>query len=182
MSVKAAPAAHALAKIKGIDLSNVVGTGKSGFVTVKDINAYMDLPSPSEGDEVETETGLAADVEASTEPSNPLVAAAQEAAQKLNKVIEPKRAHDSDGHFKADDLSTPNVNEAYVQPKKKKGDVVVFRSVVPEVSAFEIRIGQKRIRGVVTGSGVVQWNVAAELAEAVRHHHFAKIQRIIEVK
>jgi len=33
---------------------------------------------------------------------------------------EPKRARESGGKFKADDPSTPDVNEAFDPPKKKK--------------------------------------------------------------
>jgi hypothetical protein len=33
-------------------------------------------------------------------------------------AVKPKRARTAKGHFKADDPSTPHVNEAYVQEKK----------------------------------------------------------------
>lgn len=47
----------------------------------------------------------------------------QEALDLLMNEEKPIRAHDDDGHFSADDPSTPNVNEAWKSgksPRKKK--------------------------------------------------------------
>ena len=40
-------------------------------------------------------------------------------SRRLVEGAEPKRARSSNGQLKGDDPSTPDVNEAYEQPKKK---------------------------------------------------------------
>ena len=49
----------------------------------------------------------------------------EDAQRKLAELSgSEKRARDSKGHYKADDLSTPDINEAYVSgkaPAKKRG-------------------------------------------------------------
>lgn len=41
-------------------------------------------------------------------------------------TAKPKRARTKKGHFKADDKSTPHINEAYEQPKKALTIETVF--------------------------------------------------------
>jgi|TARA_R110002012_G_scaffold275260_1_gene461801 hypothetical protein len=51
---------------------------------------------------------------------------------KTKVATKRRRAHNSDGSFKADDLSTPDVNEAFVQekaPMPEQGQRVAQRSV-----------------------------------------------------
>jgi len=52
-------------------------------------------------------------------PRIPL-AEAKTADVKAEKVAEPVRAREDDGTYKGDDPTTPEVNEAYVAPKKGK--------------------------------------------------------------
>lgn len=50
-------------------------------------------------------------------------------AKRTRKPAEPKRAHNDDGKFKADDPATPEVNEAYeapaLTPLQEAADVII---------------------------------------------------------
>ena len=48
--VKATPAARRLAREKGIDLSHVSGTGPDGLIRTEDVEAYVPLEAPVEGE------------------------------------------------------------------------------------------------------------------------------------
>lgn len=50
----------------------------------------------------------------------------------------PKRARTAKGHFKADDKSTPHINEAYEQPKYTSKDYIIFIAIVGGAIAFLI--------------------------------------------
>ena len=56
----------------------------------------------------------------------------KKAVSKTKVATKRRRAHNSDGSFKADDPSTPDVNEAFVQekaPMPEEGQRVAQRSV-----------------------------------------------------
>lgn len=115
-----------------------------------------------------------------------------------------KRARTNEGHFVADDPSTPDVNEAYVSEEAPKPDAspdaskkakqrkalkadtpefTMFVSSSPESSVYDLRIGDNKIMGVWDGVREhVSWRVPAALTEAVMQHHFVWSGRIINAE
>ena len=111
-----------------------------------------------------------------------------------------KRARTNEGHFVADDPSTPDVNEAYVSeeapkpdaskkakqrkaPKADTPEFTMFVSSSPESSVYDLRIGDNKIMGVWDGVREhVSWRVPAALTEAVMQHHFVWSGRIINAE
>jgi CRISPR/Cas system CMR-associated protein Cmr1 (group 7 of RAMP superfamily) len=110
-----------------------------------------------------------------------------------------KRAHKDDGSFQADDPSTPE-NEAWVeedvvqetpdpslkakQNRAPKNDTpsafVFFVSANEENAAFDIRIGEDRVRGIWDKDrAFVHWRVPRELAEMAKKHHHVWSGRVI---
>ena len=110
-----------------------------------------------------------------------------------------KRAHNDDGSFKADDPSTPE-NEAWSeeevsqetpdpslkakQNRAPKNDTpsafVFFVSANEENAAFDIRIGEDRVRGTWDKDrAFVHWRVPRELAELAKLHHHIWSGRVI---
>ena len=53
-------------------------------------------------------------------------------------VAKPKRARTAKGHFKADDKSTPHINEAYEQPKNNFKTLVWFLIIVGILFSFSL--------------------------------------------
>lgn len=110
-----------------------------------------------------------------------------------------KRAHKEDGSFKADDPSTPE-NEAWTEedasekvadptvkakqnraPKNESpSDFVFFVSANEENAAFDIRIGETRVRGNWDKDrSHVHWRVPRELANLAKLHHHIWSGRVI---
>ena len=110
-----------------------------------------------------------------------------------------KRALKADGRFKADDPSTPE-NEAWIEKevsekvddpslkaKQKRApkneapsDFVFFVSANEENAAFDIRIGEDRVRGNWDKDrAFVHWRVPRELAKLAKMHHHIWSGRVI---
>ncbi len=96
----------------------------------------------------------------------------------------PVRARTSKGHYKADDPSTPDVNEAFVQEEKPvapaptpapKGSVW-FESREKEPSMFEVA-GIGPIRNF--SSGRLEWEVPAADLDRFKSNHFVNNGRVI---
>tara|TARA_B100000767_G_scaffold272093_1_gene299060 strand:+ start:4404 stop:4751 length:348 start_codon:yes stop_codon:yes gene_type:complete len=110
-----------------------------------------------------------------------------------------KRARTQDGHFVADDPSTPE-NEAYVsetvavsetaakkavQKKAPKAapSFSVFVSAEPENAVFDLRLADNRVMGVWDGTRqYVTWQVPTDLKEAAMMHHHYFTGRIISAE
>ncbi len=106
-----------------------------------------------------------------------------------------KRARNSKGHYKKDDPSTPDVNEAYVQDpsmkakqaKAKTTDAPNFSwfvSANPENAAYDVRLGDDvRVRGTWDADrAYVTWKVPSAFTEAMKMHHHVWSGRIIPVE
>lgn len=113
-----------------------------------------------------------------------------------------KRARTKDGHFVADDPSTPDVNEAWEEvseepkkvepskkakqrkaPKKEAPEFTMFVSANPESSVYDLRIGDVKVRGVWDGLREhVSWRVPNELVSSMMQHHFVWSGRIINAE
>lgn len=109
-----------------------------------------------------------------------------------------KRARTKDGHFIADDPSTPE-NEAWVEdeapkkttrkaapkkaaPKPAEPAYTMYISSEPENGAFDIRIGDDiKIKGAWDiQRAFVTWRVPADLLDMVKKHHHVWSGRIVE--
>ena len=98
----------------------------------------------------------------------------------------PRRARTSDGQYQADDPSTPNVNEAYVQdtpdvtprtrktPEKKSGPVV-YESREKEPKMYDVA-GYNSIRNFANGH--LEWIVEADDTKRFESNHFVNRGRI----
>lgn len=101
----------------------------------------------------------------------------------------PVRARTAKGHYQADDPSTPDVNEAYVQekpapvkapapapiPAPAPTGTVWFESREKEPSSFEV-CGIGPIRN--TSSGRLEWEVPAKDVERFMANHFVNNGRV----
>jgi len=76
------------------------------------------------------------------------------------------RARNTDGTLKSDDKSTPNVNEAWVQPT---ASTVIYESREKEPYMFECA-DIRSTRNVV--SGLCEWEVEKSDTERFEKHHF----------
>lgn len=96
----------------------------------------------------------------------------------------PVRARTSKGHYQADDPSTPNVNEAFVQeekpvtpaPKAAPTGTVWFESREKEPSMFEVA-GIGPIRNF--SSGRLEWEVSASDLDRFTSNHFVNNGRVV---
>ena len=103
-----------------------------------------------------------------------------------------KRAHNKDGSFKSDDPTTPE-NEAgedvdpSVKAKQKRApknvkpsEFVFFVSANEENAAFDLRIGEDRVRGTWDKDrAYVHWRMPRELADLAKLHHHIWSGRVI---
>lgn len=102
-----------------------------------------------------------------------------------------RRARTEDGHFKADDPSTPNVNEAWEEtpakeetkpapkkaaPKKAEPEFVWFESREKEPTMFPVA-GVRPTRNFSTGR--LEYKVKAEDVERFMKNHFVMNARIV---
>lgn len=113
-----------------------------------------------------------------------------------------KRARTEDGHFVADDPSTPDVNEAWeddettasvagVDPTRKAkqskapkaesaSEFRFFVSANEEAAAFDIRLGEVKIRGSWDANREhVIWRVPNPMVDVLMKHHHVWSGRII---
>ena len=67
----------------------------------------------------------------------------KKAVSKTKVATKRRRAHNSDGSFKADDPSTPDVNEAFVQEKAPP--------MAEEQRASQRSVGLRRLGGKLIG-------------------------------
>ena len=103
-----------------------------------------------------------------------------------------RRARTKDGHFKADDPSTPDVNEAWedvevkeTKPKKAapkkaeapKDDIVWFESRNAEPTMFKVA-GINPIRNF--SNGRLEYKVKADDADRFMANHFCMTGRIVK--
>ena len=96
----------------------------------------------------------------------------------------PVRARTSKGHYKADDPSTPDVNEAFVQeeqpvtpaPQAAPKGTVWFESRAKEPSMFEVA-GIGPIRNF--SSGRLEWEVPASDLDRFTSNHFVTNGRVV---
>ena len=108
----------------------------------------------------------------------------------MTKDKKPVRARTKKGHYKADDPSTPDVNEAYVQDEKpapapspapapapKATGSVWFESREKEPSMFEVA-GIGPIRNFSTGR--LEWEVPAADVDRFMANHFVNNGRVIK--
>lgn len=108
----------------------------------------------------------------------------------MTKDKKPVRARTKKGHYKADDPSTPDVNEAYVQdekptpapspapaPASKATGSVWFESREKEPSMFEVA-GIGPIRNFSTGR--LEWEVPAADVDRFMANHFVNNGRVIK--
>ena len=106
----------------------------------------------------------------------------------MTKYKKPVRARTKKGHYKADDPSTPDVNEAYVQDEKptpapspapapapKATGSVWFESREKEPSMFEVA-GIGPIRNFSTGR--LEWEVPAADVDRFMANHFVNNGRV----
>lgn len=104
--------------------------------------------------------------------------------------MQKQRARNEDGHYIADDPTTPQ-NEAWVEqepttakakrkvkqsqaPKKEAASpFTYFVSAGEESSVFDLRVGDVKVRGSWdTGRTHVFWKVPADIvSNAMKHHH-----------
>jgi|TARA_B100002019_G_scaffold266470_1_gene256816 hypothetical protein len=94
------------------------------------------------------------------------------------------RARTKKGHYKADDPSTPDVNEAYVQeekPKKAAAPTIVwFESRQPEPSMFDVA-GIRSIRRYADNH--LEWKVMSDDVARFEQDHFimnGRVRRKVE--
>lgn len=110
-----------------------------------------------------------------------------------------KRARTEDGHFVADDPSTPE-NEAWTEDKSQRREAAskkakakkapapqsaftMFVSSSPETSVYDLRVGEARVRGIWDGSRQhVSWRVPSDLTEALMKHHMVWSGRVINAE
>ena len=108
----------------------------------------------------------------------------------MTKDKKPVRARTKKGHYKADDPSTPDVNEAYVQDEKpapapspapapapKATGSVWFESREKEPSMFEVA-GIGPIRNF--SNGRLEWEVPAADVDRFTANHFVNNGRVIK--
>ena len=106
----------------------------------------------------------------------------------MTKDKKPVRARTKKGHYKADDPSTPDVNEAYVQDEKpapapspapaaKATGSVWFESREKEPSMFEVA-GIGPIRNF--SNGRLEWEVPASDVDRFMAKHFVNNGRVIK--
>jgi len=108
----------------------------------------------------------------------------------MTKDKKPVRARTKKGHYKADDPSTPDINEAYVQDEKptpapspapapapKATGSVWFESREKEPSMFEVA-GIGPIRNFSTGR--LEWEVPAADVDRFMANHFVNNGRVIK--
>ena len=101
-----------------------------------------------------------------------------------------RRARTEDGHFKADDPSTPDVNEAWedvaklakepekkAAPKKAQDEIVWFESRNQEPSMFMVA-GINPIRNF--SNGRIEFKVKADDVERFSRNHFVMTGRIVK--
>ena len=98
----------------------------------------------------------------------------------MTKDKKPVRARTKKGHYKADDPSTPDINEAYVQDEKpapapKATGSVWFESREKEPSMFEVA-GIGPIRNFSTGR--LEWEVPASDVDRFMANHFVNNGRV----
>ena len=97
-----------------------------------------------------------------------------------------RRARTAEGHYKADDPSTPNVNEAYVQdtpdvtPRtRKKAEAqpktITYESREKEPKMYDVA-GYNSVRNF--SNGHLEWIVDAEDTERFEANHFVNRGRI----
>ena len=94
------------------------------------------------------------------------------------------RARTKKGHYKADDPSTPDVNEAFVQeekPKKAAAPTLVwFESRQPEPSMFDVA-GIRSIRRYADNH--LEWKVMSDDVARFEQDHFimnGRVRRKVE--
>ena len=102
-----------------------------------------------------------------------------------------KRARTKKGHYKADDPSTPEVNEAYEQPAPKKKapakkkaapkktsseEIVVFETREQESVSFPVA-GIDPVRNYQTNR--LEYNVKADDVERFMMNHFVQNARVV---
>jgi hypothetical protein len=96
-----------------------------------------------------------------------------------------KRARTSKGHYKKDDPSTPDINEAFVQEevvkpmKPMKPQTVWYESREKEPSMFPVA-DINPIRNFQTGR--LEYEVDADDVERFEQHHFCMNARIVRKK
>ena len=109
-------------------------------------------------------------------------------AESKTTTSKRRRARTDEGHFKADDPSTPNVNEAWEEPKPEKQEEekaavaprtrkadskptgpVWYESREKEPKMFPVA-GVDAIRNFATGH--LEWEVPAEDVERFEANHF----------
>ena len=98
--------------------------------------------------------------------------------QEVNMTEKKVRARTKKGHYKADDPSTPDVNEAYVQeekPKKAEPTVVWFESRQPEPSMFDVA-GLRSIRRY--SDNHLEWKVMSDDVARFEKDHFIMNGRV----
>jgi len=107
-------------------------------------------------------------------------------ADSKNTSTKRRRARTEDGQYRADDPSTPNVNEAYVQdePKvaprtrkkaEKPSGPVIYESREKEPKMYDVA-GINSIRNFTNGH--LEWEVAPEDVERFESNHFFTRGRI----
>lgn len=89
------------------------------------------------------------------------------------------RARTKKGHYKADDPSTPDVNEAFVQEEKPKKaaepTIVWFESRQPEPSMFDVA-GLRSIRRY--SDNHLEWKVMSDDVARFEKDHFIMNGRV----
>ena len=101
-------------------------------------------------------------------------------------ATKPKRARTAKGHYKADDPTTPDVNEAFEQEKKPVAkpkapaltpDYIWYESREKEPSMFDVAdIGALRN----FSNGRLEWKVKPDDTERFESHHFYKTGRVVK--
>ena len=101
-------------------------------------------------------------------------------------ATKPKRARNAKGHYKADDPTTPDINEAFEQDEKPvvkpkatafKPELVWFESREKEPSMFEVA-GYGALRNF--SNGRLEWKVKADDVERFMANHFVRTGRVVK--
>jgi hypothetical protein len=98
--------------------------------------------------------------------------------QEVNMTEKKARARTKKGHYVADDPSTPDVNEAYVQETPKKAaapKIVWFESRQPEASMFDVA-GLRSIRRY--SDNHLEWKVMSDDVARFEKDHFIMNGRV----
>lgn len=99
--------------------------------------------------------------------------------QEVNMTEKKVRARTKKGHYKADDPSTPDVNEAFVQEEKPKKaaepTIVWFESRQPEPSMFDVA-GLRSIRRY--SDNHLEWKVMSDDVARFEKDHFIMNGRV----